>query len=73
MNVKSQISLVGSGPFDLPVAQSACAEAGSDAATVSFRVLSDPSHVAVVRIAVPNNLLLEFAAALAAAAPKTVA
>ena len=49
--MESSVQFLGSGPFDLPVAQSATAEAGSDAVTVSFRVLVNPSQVAVVRIA----------------------
>jgi hypothetical protein len=66
--MESSVQFLGSGPFDLPVAQSATAEAGSDAVTVSFRVLVNPSQVAVVRIAVLNSQALELAAAIAQAA-----
>jgi hypothetical protein len=68
--VASRLTMEGLRPFDLPVAQSATAEAGSDAATVSFRVLVNPSQAVTVRIAVPNSLLLELAAAIAAATPR---
>lgn len=62
------IQFLGSGPFDLPVAQSATAEAGTDAVTVSFRVLVNPSQVGLVRIAVLNSQALELAAAILHAA-----
>jgi len=68
------IQFQGPGPFDLPVAQRAAATAGSDAVTLSFRILVTPSQQEVVRIAVLNNQALEFAAAIAKAAtsPKGV-
>jgi hypothetical protein len=65
----SRIIFDGPGPFDLPVAQSANVEAGPDAATVGFRVLENSNRLVLVRIAVPNSLLLELASALATAAP----
>jgi hypothetical protein len=67
--MESHIQFQGPGPFDLPVAQRAKVEAGTDAATVSFRVLVNPNQPLLVRIAVPNGLLLELAAEIARAAP----
>jgi hypothetical protein len=66
--MESRFQFLGPGLFDLPVAQSATATPGSDAVTVSFRVLVNPSQVAVVRIAVVNSVALELAAAIATAA-----
>ena len=63
----SAVQFLGSGPFDLPVAQSATAEAGTDAVTVSFRVLVNPSQMVTFRIAVPNSQALQFAEAIARA------
>lgn len=60
----SAIQFQGAGPFDLPVAQRATADAGTTAVTLSFRVLVDPSRVEVVRIAVLNSQALELAAAI---------
>jgi hypothetical protein len=65
-----QVQFLGSGPFDLPVAQRATATVGTDAVTLSFRILINPSQEGVVRIAVLNSQALELAAAIAAAAAK---
>jgi len=62
------ITLQGDGPFDLPVSQRARADAGSDAVTLTFRVLATPSQPVTVRIAVPNSQALEFASQIAKAA-----
>lgn len=64
----NEITLYGSGPFDLPLAQQADASAGSDAVTLSFRI-ADPrsSHLVTVRIAVPNSEAPEFADQIARA------
>jgi hypothetical protein len=68
--MESSVQFQGPGPFDLPVAQSATAGPGLVAVTVSFLVLVNPSRPEVVRIAVPNSLALELAAAIVQAAPR---
>lgn len=65
------IQFLGSGPFDLPAAQSAKASAGTDAVTLSFRFLMNPSQLGVVRIAVLNSQALELAGAIASAVAKS--
>lgn len=68
----NDITLHGSGPFDLPVAQQARASAGSDAVTLAFRIADPLSKQPVtVRIAVPNSQALEFAGQIARAAADT--
>jgi hypothetical protein len=62
------IQFLGSGPFDLPVAQRATATPGSDAVTLSFRIQENPNRMVVVRIAVLNSQALELAAEIATAA-----
>jgi hypothetical protein len=64
----SSLQFQGPGPFDLPVAQGARAEAGTDAVTLSFRVLVEPNRMEVVRISVLNSQALELAAEIATAA-----
>ena len=68
--MKSEIKFCGSGPFDLPTAQEARADSGTDAVTLSFRVLITPNQMGVVRIAVLNNQALEFASQIVAAVPR---
>jgi hypothetical protein len=64
----SEVLFRGPGPFYLPAAQSATAEAGSDAITVSFRVLVNPSQVEVVRIPIVKRQALALAEAIKQAA-----
>lgn len=70
----SMIEFHGIGPFDLPIAQSSRAAAGSDAVTLTFSLVIDTSRARnrpeLVRIAVPNNQARELAAAILAAVPK---
>ena len=66
MNFASRFQ--GPGPYDLPVAQGAKVQAGTDAMTLMFRVLSSPGQIEAVNIQIPNGIALEFAAAIAQAA-----
>jgi hypothetical protein len=68
MTMAGAIQFQGSGPFDLPVAQRATATPGSDAVTLTFHILANPSQMEAVRIAVLNSQALAFAAAIARAA-----
>ena len=68
--MSSEIQFRGTGPFDLPVAQSSMATEGTNAVTLSFRLLAQPNHLAMVRIAIPNSQALELAAAIAQAVAK---
>ena len=58
------IPLRGSGPFNLPRAQSAKAHPASDAVMLSLRVLAGPGRVVTVQIEVPNEQALELGAAI---------
>jgi len=58
------VPLRGSGPFNLPMAQSAEAHAGLDAVMLSLRVLAEPGRVATVKIEIPNEQALELGAAI---------
>lgn len=64
----NEITLHGSGPFDLPTAQQARASAGVDAVTLAFRI-ADPlsNSLVTIRIAVPNNQAQELAGQIATA------
>jgi hypothetical protein len=68
MIMAGKVTFTGEGPFDLPVAQQARCDPGSDAVTLVFRVLVDPSRVELVRIAVLNNQALDLAGEIAQAA-----
>jgi hypothetical protein len=65
--MENKITFSGPGPYDLPVAQSSTAEiVGSvsridNTVRLTFRVLVDPSHPELVRIAVPSSQALDLA------------
>jgi hypothetical protein len=63
------IPLRGSGPFNLPIVQSAKAHAGSDAVMLSLRIMAEPGRLVTVQIQIPNNQALQLAAGIARAVP----
>ncbi len=71
-DTESRLIFEGPGPFDLPTAQGSYAESQGDAVTIGFRVQTDPSRAATVRIAVLNNQALQLAHQIANAAAKGI-
>jgi hypothetical protein len=67
--MEAEVLFRGPGPYALPVAQSATAVTGTDAVTVIFRVLVNPSQVEAVQVQAPHKLALQLAAAIAHAVP----
>ena len=64
-----QIELFGPGPFHLPAAEAATAEAGSDGVTVTFQVLTDQGRRNdSVSVQMPADVAAELAGQLAQAA-----
>jgi len=57
--------LRGSGPFNLPVAQTAKAHADKDAVLLCFRVFTELGRLVTVQIEVPRSQALELASSLA--------
>ena len=67
--VDFSVPLRGSGPFNLPIVQSAKAYPGNDAVLLVFRVLAEPDRMVTVQIEIPNGQALKFAATIAHAVP----